>query len=484
MRTLVPNRSERGVLDGLLDGLFGSASDTDEPGGRWWPRYLALAGVLAAVVIGRRPDAILRPQFWGDDNTLFLQQLTLGFWPSLRLFYAGFPYLDYRVVAGLAALGPFVRAPLVYNLSAITLTALAMATFSLPHFRHLVRSDWLRAGVCLGLVCMPAGQELLGTLTNVGFFLAIWLVFISVMRAPRTTAGLIAWGGAGLLAVFSTPVAPIAAPLWALRAVHGLRERRRPDLAFAATQLAGLASIYLLGGASSAGLLTQLPGQPPAMAWHVGHLLAAFRWLGWVLASYLVAALMPESAFAHLETRGTLPVVVLALLVAAGLALAIRDLTPRGGITVGLALYLLVGSLLLVLAGRPVTVQLLRGELLPDARIGTLHVIGPRHRAVANAGLLLLVAGLVDGARHAGTRIAAAVVAGVGLLAAWGTQLRVPAYPDLRWPLWAARLEEKLATGNREPLIIPSYPVTYEIRLDAPTADGTSSEMVPRREGS
>ncbi len=437
--------------------------------------------MLAAVVIGRRPDAILRPQFWGDDNTLFLQQLTLGFWPSLRLFYAGFPYLDYRVVAGLAALGPFVRAPLVYNLSAITLTALAMATFSLPHFRHLVRSDWLRAGVCLGLVCMPAGQELLGTLTNVGFFLAIWLVFISVMRAPRTTAGLIAWGGAGLLAVFSTPVAPIAAPLWALRAVHGLRERRRPDLAFAATQLAGLASIYLLGGGGSAASYP-LPGSPDVPERRPPP--RRFRWLGWVLASYLVAALMPESAFAHLETRGTLPVVVLALLVAAGLALAIRDLTPRGGITVGLALYLLVGSLLLVLAGRPVTVQLLRGELLPDARIGTLHVIGPRHRAVANAGLLLLVAGLVDGARHAGTRIAAAVVAGVGLLAAWGTQLRVPAYPDLRWPLWAARLEEKLATGNREPLIIPSYPVTYEIRLDAPTADGTSSEMVPRREGS
>ena len=164
----------------------------------------------------------------------------------------------------------------------------------------------------------------------------------------------------------------------------------------------------------------------------------------------------------------------LALLVAFGLVLALRDLSARGRITAGLALYLLVSSLLLVLAGRPVTVLLFRGELLPGVHLGTLQIVGPRHRTMANAGLLLLVASLLDGARRAWTGIATATVAGVGLLLSWGPGFRVPPYPDLQWPMWAAWLEQKVESGSREPLVIPSYPVTYEITLDARPADGSS----------
>jgi hypothetical protein len=468
----------------VSDHLFGgTAASSDDVRGGWLVPYLVLAGTLGVVVIVRRPDAILNAQFWAEDNTLFFQQLTLGFWAALRRLYAGFPYLDHRLIALLASELPLSRVPLAYNVIVIAITALMIATFSLPSFRHLVRNDRLRAAVCLGTVCMPAGQELLATLTNVGFFLCIWLVFLSVMRAPTTLGGVAGWCLGGAFAVFSSPGAPVAAPLWGLRAVYGLRKRRRPDVAFAATQTAALLAIVAMAGTGSAGILKTLPAEPPAMEWHVGYLWSAFAWLGWVTAAHVDAALLPPAAFSRLEALGGLPVYALALVVTVALALAMRDLLARGRVTVGLAIYLLVASLYLVLAGRPVIVQLLRGEVLPNLRLRTLQIVGPRHLALANVAILLAVAGIVDGARRIRTRIAAASVACLALLVAWAPQFRVPPFPDLHWPAWAARLEQKVESGSREPLVIPSFPPGYEIRLDA-TVRGSASSAAddPRAE--
>jgi hypothetical protein len=360
-----------------------------------------------------------------------------------------------------------------------------MAMFSLPSFRHLVRNDRLRAAVCLVTVCMPAGQELLATLTNVGFFLSIWLVYLSVMRAPRTPGGVFGWCLGGAFAVLSTPGAPVSAPLWGLRAVYGVRQRRGPDVAFAVTQTAALLAIVVMAGAGSAGMLKTFPGQPPAMEWHAGYLWSALGWLGWVTASFVDAALLPPATFRRLEALGGLPVGALALLVAVGLALAIRHLSGRGRVTVGLAIYLLVSSLFLVLAGRPISVLLLRGEMLPNLHLRTFQIIGCRHRALANVALLLAIARLLDGAQGSRTRTATTVVACTGLLLSWAPEFHVPPFPDLRWPMWAARLEQKLASRGREPLIIPSWPGGYEIVFDAeatqpaPAATGSGSATTP-----
>src|SRR5262249_7967259 len=144
----------------------------------WLARYLVLAAVLAAVMILRRPDAILNPQFWAEDGKIFFsEQLTLGFWSALLKGYKGFPCLAGRGIAALGSPVPLVGVPLAYNVVSIAVTALAMATFSVPGFRHLVHSNALRVITCLAIICVPAGQELVATATDVGWWLVVWLVF-------------------------------------------------------------------------------------------------------------------------------------------------------------------------------------------------------------------------------------------------------------------------------------------------------------------
>jgi hypothetical protein len=452
------------VLDRLADHLFGSSAPADGPRERWLARYLALAGVLALIVFVRRPDAIRNAEFWAEDGSVFFaEQLTLGFWSALGKGFVGFPCLVQRLIAALAALVPIRWIPLAYNASAIAIAALAMATFSLPGFRHLVRRDALRVAVGLAAVCMPAGEELFGNVMNLEKFLAVWLVFLSVMRSPRTPAAVAGWSLGAAAAVFSTPIAPVVAPLCALRALHGLRQRRAFDLVFAATATASLLAVILWTGTLGADVWT-LPGG--SLGAQIGGSWASDLWwtlraLVWLVAATVDGMLLPARTFDRLEALGALPVVALALVIAAGIALAFRDLEERGRVTLGLAIYLFGSSLALVLAGRHLLVLLLR---LPPHLNPHLSY---RHRAFSNVAFLIAVAAMVDGARRVRTRIIAASVACLGLLFAWGPEFRLPPFPDLQWPLWAARLEEKLAAGSRQRFVIPSHPQQgFQIVID------------------
>src|SRR5579862_2849406 len=129
------------------DLLCGAAQPRASIDRRWLLRYLALAGVLVLVIGARRPDAIFRAQIGGDGKVYFYPQLTVGFWSAFCSFYGGFPFLAQRLIAVVGGLVPTAAVALVYAATAIVVTALIMATFSLPTFRHLVRNDALRVAV-------------------------------------------------------------------------------------------------------------------------------------------------------------------------------------------------------------------------------------------------------------------------------------------------------------------------------------------------
>src|SRR5262249_43594193 len=228
------------------------------------------------------------------------------------------------------------------------ITALSMATFSLPGFRHLVRSDALRATFCVATVCIPTGSELLATSTCLGWFLAPWLVFLSVMRTPRSRAIVAGCCLGGALAVFSTPLAPIVAPLWALRAVYGARERREKDLVFALTQLLSLLGLVATTGLLGAGDVT-LAGGSLAKEMRLEHLWSSLGPLPYVAAWCINTALLPMRAVGQLASAGTLQFLGPALAVVAAIGLAFRDLSGRGRATLGLAIYLFASSLCVTL---------------------------------------------------------------------------------------------------------------------------------------
>src|SRR5262249_18994344 len=111
-----------------------------------------------------------------------------------------------RLIALLGGLVPLAHAPLVYTTSAIAISALALASFSLPCFRHLVHHDELRILWAIAAASLPAEQELLSTATNVGWYVAIWFALLSVMRFPRQPWQLGLLVGAGTVAIFTTPL--------------------------------------------------------------------------------------------------------------------------------------------------------------------------------------------------------------------------------------------------------------------------------------
>jgi hypothetical protein len=478
-----PGRSRLDALLRFTDHLFGA-----EAGGAlaepWLARYLVLAAVLAVVLVLRRPDAILNPQFWAEDGRIyFSEQLTLGFWSALLKGYKGFPYAAERGIAALGSAVPLVEVPLAYNVVSIVVTALAMATFSVPGFRHLIHGNALRVITCLAIVCIPAGQELVATATNVGWWLMVWLVFLSVVRAPRALALNIGWCVGGALAVLSTPLAPVAAPLWVLRAVHGAWGRRASDLSFALVQLTTLFALvlltalgagdYLLADASIAllkgGALTH---------WEPHHLTAGLRMLPYVTAWTVDAALLPTNAYPALRNLGTVQTIAPSLVLAAAIGLAWRDLSARGRMTVGLAAYLFVTSLLVTLIGRH---DLVRGfEALPAAHLQRVELLSHRYRLLPHAALVLAVAAIIDSARHVRTRSVAIAFACAGLLT-WAPEFRIPPYLDEQWPVWAAKLEQKLASGNRDPMVIPINPrlSTMDFDLGAVPRSGSATSPPP-----
>src|SRR5262249_43006727 len=212
-----------GRLLALADAVFGIHEAEPLEPRRWGLRFITVAALVAAIVVARRPDAVTNPQFWGEDGFLYFREnLTLGFPRAVQNLYVGFPHLGQRMVAFLGGLVPVAAAPRVYTTVSITLTALCLATFVLPAFRHLVRSDALRVLWCIAAAALPfepgiPPDQSPGVLSNpatLGWWVGIWLLLLSLMRPPPQSwrIGLCALGGS--LAIFPTPLGPACAPLW------------------------------------------------------------------------------------------------------------------------------------------------------------------------------------------------------------------------------------------------------------------------------
>jgi hypothetical protein len=162
----------------LADRLFGGTEPIPGPSRHWLLRYLGVTALLAAIIVVRRPDAVTNPQFWAEDGYVFFyENLTLGFPHALAKLYFGFPYLAHRLIAFAGGLVPFALAPRVYTTSAIAITALGLATFALPAFRHLVRSDGLRVLFGVVAVSAPFDQDVLSNPTIFGWSRSRWFSY-------------------------------------------------------------------------------------------------------------------------------------------------------------------------------------------------------------------------------------------------------------------------------------------------------------------
>jgi hypothetical protein len=203
-------------------------------------------GCAVALLLIRKPDAILNSQFWGEDGKIFyLQSVTLGA-KSIVTSYSGYFHLIPRSFA-LIYCNTFAALylPALFNLTAIIVTALSCAWIA--QSRLDVPARWLFAIVPL---LMPQGGEVLANLTDLQWALAPILIVLC-LQIPEGSAAEKAGDIAIAVAVGLTgPFSVFALPLFVVRFVCSGKNSYEIALFGAAAFAAGIQAFALFGATS------------------------------------------------------------------------------------------------------------------------------------------------------------------------------------------------------------------------------------------
>jgi len=152
----------------------------------WW---LAAIALTFAVLVLRRPDAVLNPQFYADDgHTWFQQAYNEGAARSLFHIYGGYFQVLSRLAA-VSALGvPLLRAPLVMNLMALLVEALPPLFLLSPRMRNIGRLA-LRGLLALLYLTVPKAPDVHANITNAPLNLALLAFLVVIAEPPASLAG-------------------------------------------------------------------------------------------------------------------------------------------------------------------------------------------------------------------------------------------------------------------------------------------------------
>jgi len=185
-------------------------------------RFGLLFLFIAILFILRRPDAITNPQFWAEDAVLiFRDQFLQGGLTPIFEPYKGYFIVNTRLVGAFASLFPLLWEPLIYNLAAICIAALACSMFSLRCYRGLMASDNLRRACCIVAACALYTESLVDNLANTQWYLA--LIGLLVLIRPASCDKQSSWWRVSILmllsglATLTNPALVVTVPfaLWA-----------------------------------------------------------------------------------------------------------------------------------------------------------------------------------------------------------------------------------------------------------------------------
>jgi hypothetical protein len=176
------------------------------------PRLHVLIFVASCLIlISRRPDLILRPEFFAEDGTILYASAYNGA-RSFSLVNGGYLHIAGQVVAYLAQFVPFVMAPLVMAGAAIAARVLPVSLFLSSRFRF-VGNLWFRALLCAGYLALPNTYELYGNIATLQWHLAL-LACMVVLATPSAKLGWRLFDIAVLLALsVESPTAFLLVPI-------------------------------------------------------------------------------------------------------------------------------------------------------------------------------------------------------------------------------------------------------------------------------
>lgn len=292
--------------------------------------YLALA---AGVLVARRPDAVLYPQFWAEDGTVYFADAYNRGADSLLSPGAGYLVLIPRLTALLAQPLALTTAPALFNLVGLCVQ-LAPALFILSsRFQPAIPSRWVRALVGIVYLLVPCA-EVHASVTNAQWHMAILMMMVVIAAPPRAVAWHCFDIAVVVLGGLSGPLGLVMVPLAVVR-WFTTRRRWYAVLAWVLALVAvwqltvirhsGRGAVELGAGARS--LIRILADRVivPALTGEQNPAIFSFHWWhGLLWASLLVLATISLALYAAL--RG--PAELRLLLAFAGLSLTLALLEP------------------------------------------------------------------------------------------------------------------------------------------------------------
>ena len=210
----------------------------------------AHVGVLlaaTALLLTRRPDAFLNPQFWAEDGAFwFAQAYEQGAWAPFGIPHSGYLLTIARIAAAIAVAFPLRYAPAIFNLVALVVQ-LAPLSVLLSARASVLASLPVRLVLGLLYVCIPNSFEIHMNVTNAQWHLALLFLLVVVLPASESRA----WRAfdwlvivtAGLSGPFSFVMTPIA---WVLHRKGRLSVARASVVTLCAA--VQLAAMLFLGG--------------------------------------------------------------------------------------------------------------------------------------------------------------------------------------------------------------------------------------------
>ncbi len=187
-----------------------------------WRAQLLVFCLAFLAVASRRPDALFKPQFFGEDGPVwFANAYNWGWWHALSLPQTGFYQTLPRLAAALALLVPLRFAPLIMNLVGITIQVLPINVLLSSRCINW-GSLGIRALFAFAYLALPNSYELNATVEEAQWHLALLACLLVLSSSlPPNSAWRIFDLCVILLSGFTGPfcivLAPIAVILWWMR---------------------------------------------------------------------------------------------------------------------------------------------------------------------------------------------------------------------------------------------------------------------------
>lgn len=138
--------------------------------------------VVLLIIAYKSNDALINPQFWAEDATVFFKEQLGHAWPMLFKPYAGYMHVVPRSVAWIASWFSPARIPMIYNTAAVVIDAAAIC-FVLGRLRGHVP---LALGL-LSFLLVPTNGEIIGSITNGQWLLQFALAAICFCPEVQTS---------------------------------------------------------------------------------------------------------------------------------------------------------------------------------------------------------------------------------------------------------------------------------------------------------